>query len=1032
MASRSSGSTSPMSPLEAQRPRLSTSEAGRLLERHWAMSGSLRALPSERDQNFLVITDQRYVLKIAGSGEPLAHLELQNAALAHLASRDRSIGLPRLIATVNGQDIATTGSGAGRQHAARLFTHVPGVPLATARPHSTHLLRSIGTALGTLDRGLQTFDHPAADRDFVWHPARAPDVIRAELDTVEPTYSRAIVDHVLGLWDRLVAPRLPELRRSVIYNDANDYNVLVDEVGREPRAVTGFVDFGDTAKAWTVVDPATAVAYAMLDKPNPLAAAAAVVGGFHDIFPLDELELEVLFPLACVRLAVSVCVAARRRLSEPDNAYLTVSERPAWDTLERLASVHPRFARNVLRHACGLPPCPASPAIHVWLERHAGDFAPMVDPDPREVPTTVLDLSIGGTEFPEADRDTGTEALSITVFHAIAARGATIGIGRYDEARAIYADDTFEGPDGELPELRTIHLGLDLFVEAGTPVCTPLDAVVHAVANNASPLDYGPTVVLRHEPADGPTFYTLYGHLNPDCLALEPGQTLRRGEAFARIGCFEDNGHWPPHLHIQIITDLLDRGTEFPGVAAPSERAVWLSLSPDPNLLVGVEGALRAHDPSITVLTRARRERLGRNLSLSYRTPLHIVRGRAQYLFDAVGHRYLDGVNNVAHVGHAHPRVVEAAVRQSRVLNTNTRYLHETILRYAERLAATLPDALSVCYIVNSGSEANDLALRMARAATGADDIIVLESAYHGHTAALIDASPYKHDGPGGRGAPPHVHAVVMPDDYRGPHRRDDASCGEKYAGYVAAAIEDVLARDRRVAAFLSETLLSCGGQIELPAAYLQEAYRYTRAAGGICIADEVQVGFGRLGTQFWGFETQGVVPDIVTLGKPIGNGHPLGAVVTTSEIARAFETGMEYFNTFGGNPVSCAAGLAVLDVIRDERLQEHALAVGDRLKQRLTALGDSYPAFGDVRGRGLFLGVELVRDRVSREPATEVATYVVERMKDHGILLSTDGPDRNVIKIKPPLPFTFQDADRLVGVLDRVLTEDFVRDGVM
>ncbi len=1030
MSSRSSAGTPATSRLEAQRPRLSTGEAGEVLARRWAISGTLSALPSERDQNFLVTADRRYVLKIAGTDEPRAHLELQNSALARLETPARSIGLPRVVPTVEGEAIATIES-RGLRHAVRLLTHVPGVPLATARPHSRHLLRSIGTALATLDQGLLGFTHPAASRDFTWNPARAPDVISAELDAVEAPHHRAIVAHVLELWEALVAPRLSGLRRSVIYNDANDYNVLVDASGTEPRAVTGFVDFGDMVESWTVADPATAVAYAMLDKGNPLAAAAGVVAGYHETFPLDEAELEVLFPLACARLAVSVCVAARRRRAEPTNAYLAVSERPAWETLERLAAVHPRFARNVLRHACGLPPCPASPAVRTWLERHAGQFAPVVNPDPRHAQTAVLDLSVGSAEFPDADREAGSETFATTIFRRIAERGAALGIGRYDEPRLLYAGEAFEGPDSELPESRTIHLGLDLFLEAGAPVSAPLDAVVHAVAHNASALEYGPTVILRHAPADGPIFYTLYGHLNPDSLDLAPGQVLRQGEVFARIGCYDDNGHWPPHLHLQVITDLLDADGEFPGVAAPSERAVWLSLSPDPNMIVGLAGDLRAPDPDVEALVETRRARLGRNLSLSYRTPLHIVRGRGQYLFDAVGHRHLDCVNNVAHVGHAHPRVVDAIARQSRVLNTNTRYLHLTILRYAERLAARLPEPLSVCFIVNSGSEANDLALRMARAASGADDIIVLKGAYHGHTAALIDASPYKHDGPGGDGAPPHVHAVVMPDDYRGPHRREDASCGETYAGYVAAAIEDVLTQGRRVAAFLSETLLSCGGQIELPSAYLRETYRYTRAAGGVCIADEVQVGFGRLGTHFWGFETQEVVPDIVTLGKPIGNGHPLGAVVTTPEIARAFDTGMEYFNTFGGNPVSCAAGLAVLDVIRDEELQQHAQVVGDRLKGLLGRLGQSYPAVGDVRGRGLFLGVEFVRDRASREPATEVAAYVVERMKDHGILLSTDGPDRNVIKIKPPLVFTDNDANRLVGTLDRVLAEDVVREAV-
>jgi 4-aminobutyrate aminotransferase-like enzyme len=243
----------------------------------------------------------------------------------------------------------------------------------------------------------------------------------------------------------------------------------------------------------------------------------------------------------------------------------------------------------------------------------------------------------------------------------------------------------------------------------------------------------------------------------------------------------------------------------------------------------------------------------------------------------------------------------------------------------------------------------------------------------------------------------------------------------------VRAAIDALARRDRRPAAFLSETMLSCGGQIELPPGYLAEAYEAVRTAGGVCIADEVQVGFGRLGTHFWGFQTQEVVPDIVTMGKPIGNGHPLAAVVTTPEIAASFDTGMEYFNTFGGNPVSCAIGLAVLDVIRDERLQAHALAVGQHLRKRLQDLQTSHPIVGDVRGRGLFLGVEFVRDRDLRTPAAAEAAYVVERMKAHGILLSTDGPEHNVIKIKPPLVFDEADAERLAAALDVVLGEDFL-----
>jgi 4-aminobutyrate aminotransferase-like enzyme len=306
--------------------------------------------------------------------------------------------------------------------------------------------------------------------------------------------------------------------------------------------------------------------------------------------------------------------------------------------------------------------------------------------------------------------------------------------------------------------------------------------------------------------------------------------------------------------------------------------------------------------------------------------------------------------------------------------------------------------------------------------------VVVVESGYHGNTTTLVNVSPYKFDGPGGNGAPPWVQVVPMPDVYRGVHRRGDPAAGRHYAEEVGRAARRAAGRGDGVAAFLCESVLSCGGQIVLPDGYLREAYRHIRAAGGVCIADEVQTGFGRVGTHAWAFETQGVVPDIVTMGKPMGNGHPLGAVVTTPEIAASFANGMEYFNTFGGNPVSCAIGLAVLDVIQTEGLQGHALRVGGYLLDRLRELMPRHPVIGDVRGLGLFVGVELVRDRGTLEPAGEEASYVANRMKEGGVLMSTDGPWHNVLKIKPPLVFTEADADFLAATLDRVLGEDFIR----
>ena len=418
-----------------------------------------------------------------------------------------------------------------------------------------------------------------------------------------------------------------------------------------------------------------------------------------------------------------------------------------------------------------------------------------------------------------------------------------------------------------------------------------------------------------------------------------------------------------------------------------------------------------------------RRRHLGGSLSLSYRHPLKIVRGEGQFLFDEDGRPYLDCVNNVCHVGHCHPRVVEAAQRQIAALNTNTRYLHDHIVEYAGRLAGIMPDPLEVCFFVCSGSEANELALRMARTATDRRDVVVLDNAYHGNTGGMVDLSPYKFDHAGGAGKPEHVHVAPVPDTYRGAHRADDPEAAVKYAEAVAGEIRRAVLGGRSVAAFFSESIPGCAGQVVLPEGYLEAAFGHVREAGAICVADEVQVGFGRVGSHWWAYETQGVVPDIVTLGKPIGNGHPMGAVVTTRAIAEAFDNGMEYFNTFGGNPVSCAIGLAVLDVIEDEGLREHALQVGTGFREGLAELADRHDLVGDVRGLGLFIGVELVRDRDSLEPATEEATDVINQMRERGILLSTDGPFENVIKIKPPLVFSHEDAGRVIGELDAVLS---------
>jgi len=428
---------------------------------------------------------------------------------------------------------------------------------------------------------------------------------------------------------------------------------------------------------------------------------------------------------------------------------------------------------------------------------------------------------------------------------------------------------------------------------------------------------------------------------------------------------------------------------------------------------------------------RLREKLIGPSCKLFFKAdPLKILSGQGQYMFNEKGEKYLDCINNVAHVGHSHPKIADVAGQQLRVLNINSRFLHDNLVLYAERLTSLLPDPLNVCLFVNSGSEANDLALRLARTHTKAKDVIVMDHAYHGHVISLIDISPYKFNHKGGEGKPDWVHVAPVPDVYRGKYCDTDHTPEELvdlYTDEIKNIVDTNVANGRGISCFIAESLQSCGGQIILPPNYLKTAYKYVRDAGGVCIADEVQVGFGRVGTHWWAFQLQGddVCPDIVTLGKPMGNGHPIAAVITTKEIADSFgATGMEYFNTYGGNPVSCAIGNAVLDIIEEEKLMDNAIAVGDSLFNQLVKLKEKYSIIGDVRGLGMFIGIDLVKDRNTREPATSEAQHVITRMKEQFILLSADGPHRNVLKFKPPMVFSMQDVDHLVSVLDTIFHE--------
>ena len=1012
-------------------PQFTEQDAVSIAKDLYGLQATAKPLPSERDQNFRVSAGAagHFVLKIANALEDRTMLDCQNQAMRHLT---RHVAFcPKVISSKSGDLISGIQSSTGESHMVRLVTYLPGIPMGSVKRHSAGLLEDLGRCVGEMDRAMADFDHPGAHRDFYWDLAKGLEIVKEYQALISDASLRKLIEKFTLDYEQYVTPLLPDLRKSVIHNDANDYNVIVggnDDLYTRNQRVVGIIDFGDMVYSHTVGNLAIAVAYAILDKSDPLQTAAHMVKGYHRGYPLAQDEIASLFLMVCMRLCMSACIAAHQLKQRPDNAYLAISQLPIQRTLPALAEIHPRFAEADFRQACDLTPLPHSQAICDGLKRNRDAMAPVLDIDLRTAPLKIFDLSVASS-LVHGNPEKNTEAyITKRLWAEMQAANAKAGIGRYNEARMLYTSPLFVTGNVSTAEHRAVHIGIDLFAETGAAVHAPIAGKVFAFSNNDAPQDYGPVVILEHTTDKGEPFYTLFGHLSPDSLeGLYAGKPIACGERFGRIGAADVNGGWTPHLHFQIITDLLDMGCDFPGVVRSGERSLWTLFSPDPNLVIGIpQDRFPATDPSVSDTLAARRKYIGRNLSIGYRNPIKMVRGWRQYLFDDTGRRYLDAYNNIPHVGHCHPRVVEAAGRQMSVLSTNTRYLHDLINRYAERLCATLPASLSVCFFVNSASEGNELALRLARAYTGQRDMIVLEAAYHGNTTSLIDISPYKHEGPGGKGPPAWVHTAPIPDLYRGLYRSDDLKAARKYAGHVDDIIRELKGKGIGLAGFIAETCPSVAGQIFLPQDYLPEVYRHVRKAGGLCIADEVQTGYGRIGTHFYAFEAENLVPDIVVLGKPIGNGHPISAVVTTPEIAETFDNGMEFFSSFGGNTVSCAVGLTVLEVVLEENLQANALKAGKRMLAGMNSFIERYPIVGDVRGSGLFLGVELVRSRETLEPAKEEAEFIVNRMRDAGILLGTDGPFENVIKIRPPMPFDESNAELLVANMEQILEEDF------
>jgi 4-aminobutyrate aminotransferase-like enzyme/Ser/Thr protein kinase RdoA (MazF antagonist) len=952
-------------------PQLTLSQAADVLEHHWALTGRLTELGSFEDQNFAVADDTgdpAYVLKVNGA-ERSVSLELEHAVLHELPRAGAIYDLPLPVAATSGAEIIKHGP-----DRVRLLRWVPGIPLADLE-QSPRRLYELGALAGRVGLAMAAVRPAAPPAECKWDPRLAVRTVDDVLgdDPGPDDAQRAVLKEAVAPLRDLDGAGLP---RQLIHCDITDVNTLVTGGG-----LTGLIDFGDVTDTWRICDLAVACqAVVAGHADDALQAIIDVVAGYHGAAALSEPEADALWPLILARAAACAALSTRHRRLTPDSDYVRQTYDGDWLAITTLLALPPDLPTAAIRASCGRTALPGDGLTA--LLRDADPFPVVADLHARHV-----DLSVGTDALHD-----GAWEDPRRVAEAVSAARATIG--RWGEVRLSAA-----GEPGPVPP-STLHLGADVFAPAGTHVRAPLEGTVAGVAEGET------TLALA---GAEPQRYVRLAGIEP---IVDVGTLIPAGTIVGHVAERTDGG--PTRVHVQLAT-----APGQPGLGDPRRRTEWLALCPDPSPLIGA--GVAAPPPPDARRDRGRRDAvIAGAQELYYAEPMEMVRGRRQYLYDSDGRPYLDMVNNVASVGHSHPLVAAAAARQMRLLNTNSRFLYGSMIAYAERLSALLPDSLDRVLFVNSGSEACDLALQLARVYTGRQDVVALAGAYHGWTAAVYELCTAPGDNPGWRETKPqYVHVAEQPDPYRGRFGDDAAAYARSVADACAAAVK----RGEGVAGFISEPMLGNQGAVEPPAGYLSQAYAAVRAAGGVCIADEIQVGLARTGETFWAFEHEDAVPDIVTVAKAAGNGHPVGAVICRREIADALGRRASFFSSPGGGPVSCEVGIAVLDAIAGEGLQENAAVVGGQLRRELEALAERHLAIGAVHGRGLYLGVDLVSDRESKAPDQPLAHAVCERMRRLGVVVQPTGDGGNVLKVKPPLCLTAENAATFVAALDAALT---------
>ncbi|WP_439590874.1 aminotransferase [Microbacterium sp.] len=946
-------------PTSLARPVVSPDEVRTILHDRWALPAPAHELGSQQDRNYLVESgDGRVVLKLAGASTTRDQLVAQHRALARL--RAAGIRVPQPLRSPLGEDIVEVALPGRPAMLTRTLSFVEGEPLIDREPYGIAEAACIGDVAGRVVAALAGFDHPGARGWSQWDVREAGSTVFGLADGT-PRPQRELVEAAAERSLARLSGVADALPLQVIHADLTDDNLVMDDA-----LGVGVIDFGDLMRTWRIGELVAAGACAYF-REDADALFLQTVRSFARHVRLTDAELTALWPLVVLRTAVLVVSGIHQTTIDGDNDYAQERMAAEWTSFEVASRRDPAGMEALIRVAAAGVPAPPATLL------------------PPDLTCAVVDLSVTTEELSEGDWLDPGAAERVLRRHAVA---GSVALTRWGEYRL-----TRTRPLAARGQAATLAVGVDVMSSTDLPLLAPFDGVL-----SRTPEGVVLTGGTRRLWIDG----VVADAVDEERISTGSPLGVLPADALGRVQLSQGDGL---------------RSAPF---ALPGDAEEATASSPDPSDLLGVD--VRAPDVGVEPLLRRRSAVFADAQEHYYAHPPQIERGWREYLIDVHAQTYVDVVNNVTLAGHAHPGIVRAAARQWGLLNTNSRFHYEAVTELSERLAALAPEGLDRVFLVNSGSEAVDLALRLAMTATGRDRIVAAREAYHGWTIGADAVSTSIGDNPRALATRPSwVELLDAPNPVRGTHRGADS--GPRYLADVDEQLVALGGAGRdRIAGVILEPIFGNGGGVLLPDGYVAGVYERIRALGGVCISDEVQVGYGRLGHHFWGFQQQGAVPDIIAVAKAMGNGQPLGAVITTTAIAEAFEQEGSFFSSAGGSPVSSRVGIAVLDAIEDDDLQGNARRVGEAFAGALCTLAETHPAIGAVHGMGLYLGLELV-DPVTQAPATALAHSLCDALLEEGCIVQPTGDHKNVLKIKPPLCITLEATAFVASALDRALT---------